>query len=194
MFGIPNLLRKAPKAIALTLLGNLANAIVDFLFPAPTWGVYLPGTTTPAVAVSSVTELNIAGESIVSDYPIETGSFNTYNKIAMPNVFAIRLTRDGSEAERKEFLQWLELNVILLDLYDILCPENTYTKATLKSYRVSRSGTSGAGMIIADCIFQEVREIPAVYSSSQVTDPENQSTTPAARVSPEAAPQVDFPE
>jgi hypothetical protein len=195
MFGIPNLLRKAPKAIALTLLGNAVNFVVDFLFPAPTWGVYLAGSTTPAVAVSSVTELDIGGESKVSNYPLENGTFATYNKVIMPNMFSIRLTRDGSEDERGVFLNWLQVNAGTLDLFDILCPENAYSDATLVSYRVSRSSQSGAAMIIADCIFQEVRQIPALYGTGQIIDPKNQPSTPTARVNPEQAEATrGFPE
>lgn len=184
MFGIPQLLNKAPKAIAFTLLGNLANTIVDFLFPAPTWGIYKKGTTTPAFDVSSVAELSIGGESNVSDYPIEDGTFTTYNKVLMPNIFPIVMTRDGSQAERTAFLNWLQVTVGSFELFDVLCPERTYRNVTLKSYRISRSSSSGAAMIIANCIFQEIRQIPAVYSSSSTPNPENQPATPTARTHP----------
>lgn len=184
MNGIPNLLRNTPRAIGLTLLGNAAQALVDFLFPTPTWGVYLPGTTTKAFDVSSVGEMGIGGEAHVSDYPIEDGTFTTYNKVVMPNGFAIRMTRDGSESDRAAFLKWLEFSKNTTTLYDILCPENVYLNATLRSYRVVRSVNSGAGMIVAECIFQEIRELAAAYGSSNITDPENQPTTPTARVNP----------
>jgi len=184
MFGIPNLLRKAPGAIAITLLGNSVSRLMDFLFPAPTWGVYRPGTTTPAFEVSSVAELDLGGETALSDYPIETGSFTTYNKVLMPNVFSIRLTRDGSENQRAAFLNWLQAVLQSLDLFDVLCPERTYRNVTLKSYRITRTSESGAAMIVADCIFQEVRQIPALYGTSQISAPANQPPTPTVRVSP----------
>jgi hypothetical protein len=184
MNGIPNLLRNAPRAIGLTLLGNAAQAIVDFLFPTPTWGVYEPGTTVKAFDVSSVAELGIGGESAVSDYPIEDGSFTTYNKIIMPNGFSIRMTRDGSESLRAAFLKWLEFSKNNPVVYDILCPENVYTNATMRSYRINRTASSGAGMIVADCIFQEIRELPAQYSATRISNPENQPVTPTTRVNP----------
>lgn len=184
MFGLPNLLRKAPQAIAITLLGNNVSRLMDFLFPAPNWGVFLPGTTTPAFVVSSVAELDIGAETAISDYPIETGAFATYNKVIMPNAFSLRLTRDGSETQRAAFLNWLEVVRQSLDLFDVLCPERTYRNVTLKSYRVTRTSESGAAMIVADCIFQEIRQTPAIYSNSQIPAPANQSPTPTVRVTP----------
>lgn len=182
MFGVPNLLNGLPRAAGLSLLGAGVSRAMDAIFPAPNWGVFLPGTTDPAFVVSSVTELDVGGESNISDYPIETGSFTSYNKVVMPNVFAIRLARDGSETERAAFLQWLAASAANLDLFDVLCPEATYQNVTLKSYKVSRTSESGAGMIMADCIFQQVRQIPAQYSNSDIPDPNNQPTTPTARV------------
>jgi hypothetical protein len=182
MFGIPNLLNNLPRAIGFTLLGNLANTLTDLLFPAPNWGVYISGTTTPAFNVSSVAELDIGGESDVSDYPLEDGTFATYNKVRTPNMFAIRMMRDGSQAQRAAFLNWLQVTTGGLDIFDVLCPERSYLNATLKSYRISRTSGSGAAMVIADCIFQEVRQIPAVYSSSTIPNPENQPTASTVRV------------
>ena len=183
MFGIPNLLRNAPTAIVLTLLGNLVSSLNDFFNPAPLWGIFLPGTTTYATEVSSVQEVNVAGETSVSNYPLEDGTFSTYNKILLPNTYAIRLVRDGSETQRGALLQWLQASLGSLDLFDVLTPEAGYSNVTLKSYRIMRTREAGAAMIVADCIFQEIRQIPAVYSASRITDPANQPATPAARVS-----------
>lgn len=184
MFGIPKLLIPSPKAIVLSLLGAGANRLMDFLFPAPNWGIYKKGTTQKAFDVSSVVELDIGGESNVSDYPVEDGTFTSYNKVLVPNMFAVRMTRDGSQALRTAFLNWLNTNLNNFELFDVLCPERTYKNATLKSYRISRTSDSGAAMIVADCIFQEIRQIPAAYTTTAVPEPENQPATPTVRVNP----------
>lgn len=182
--GIPSLLKNAPKAIGITLLGNLANKVWNFLFPGPTWGVFKVGTNDIAIEVSSVGELDAAAEALVSDYPIQTGSFTTYNKVRRPDIITIRLTKDGGDDNRLQLLNWLNQNMTDTSLYDILSPEWRYPSMTLIGYRLSRSARSGAAMIIADCLFQQVRENPPVYSSSTIADPENQSETPTARVYP----------
>lgn len=182
MNGIPNLLRNYPRAVITSILGANLNSLIDYLFPAPNWGVFLPGTTTRAFDVSSVVEQDIMTDSAVSDYILETGSFATYNKVQMPNLFSIRLSKDGDEFARGEFLDWLDKSKNNLDVFDILCPERAYPNATLRSYRVSRSAQAGAARIIADCIFQEVREKPADYTNTRITNPENKEKTPTVRV------------
>lgn len=184
MFGIPNLLNKAPRAIAITLLGNLVGQIYDFFVQDPPWGVYKAGTTEKAVDVTSVSELDTTGTSLVSDYPIETGSFVSYNKVQVPNFFSIRLMHDGFLGVRGSLLEWLEANVGNLETFDIICPEKVWSNVTLVRYRVSRRAEAGAGMIVADCDFQQVRERPAVYTNSKVTAPENKQSEPAVQVQP----------
>lgn len=193
MNGQPQLLNGAPPVFVTGLLGNLISTLINIRFPAPNWGVFLPGTTDKAIEVSSVVELDLAGESAVSDYPIETGSFTTYNKVILPNTFQVRMTRDGSETQRAEFLNWLSVNKDATTLFDILCPEVVYPNATLRGYRVSRSSSSGAAMIVADCLFQEVRQVTTLYKSSNISDPKNMPSTPTARVSPVETTAVTVP-
>ena len=187
--GAPNLLRNYPRAFGLTLLGNVVNAAWNFLFPGPQWGVFIEGTATPAVTVSSVLAVDAAGDSRTSDYPLQTGSFTTYNKVRTPNVFRITITRDGFESDRQELLQWLVDNLDQPTVYDVVCPEFRWPSVTLVSYRITRTAQSGAGMILAECIFQQIRQLPVVYSNSTIASPENQSSTPTARVN--AVPDAD---
>jgi hypothetical protein len=182
--GVPNLLRNAPKAIGISLLGNAVSSIWNYLFPGPTWGVFDVGTADPSVQVSSVGEVDISGESRVSDYPIQTGSFTAYNKVQMPNVVTIRMTKDGSDDSRASLLAWLADNVVRRTLFDVLTPEWRYASMTLVGYRVGRSARSGAAMIIADCLFQEIRQLPAKYSTTNIPDPENQPSPPTNRANP----------
>lgn len=184
MFGIPTLLKKQAKAVAITLLGNSAGALVDALFGEQKWGIYVSGTQNPGVYVSSVVEIDVSGDASVSDYPIENGSFTSYNKVINPNIFGIRITQDGSESLRSELFKWLERNIESTDLYDIVCPENTWTNSTLLRYRTIRNAESGASMVTIECVFQQVRELPVKYSSRTVKDPENQESSPTVRVNP----------
>jgi hypothetical protein len=184
MFGVPNLLNGIVKRTGITLLGNIVSDLWDFLFPGAIWGVFKVGSTDRAIELSSVVEVDVAGDSRVSDYPIQTGSFVTYNKVANPNIITLRITKDGSETSRLELLQWLETQKNDTSLFDILTPEYRYTGMTLVGYRMSRSARAGAAMITADTLWQEVREKTALYSTSRIEDAEDQPTTPTARVNP----------
>lgn len=184
MFGVPNLLNGIIKRTAITLLGNIVSDVWDFLFPGAVWGIFETGSTTRAIELSSVVEVDISADSRVSDYPIQTGSFVSYNKVANPNFVTLRVTKDGSETSRLGLLQWLEQNKGETTLYDILTPESRYASMTLVSYRISRSARSGAAMLIVDTLWQEVRQIEAQYSTTRIESAEDQPTTPTARVNP----------
>jgi len=184
MFGAPNLLNGIVKRTAITLLGNIISDLWDLLFPGAIWGVFESGTTNRAIELSSVVEVDISADSRVSDYPIQTGSFVSYNKVANPNFITLRVTKDGSETSRLELLQWLEANKADTTLFDILTPESRYSSMTLVSYRLSRSARSGAAMITVDTLWQEVRQIAAQYSTTRIEDDQDQPTTPTARVNP----------
>lgn len=180
--GVPNLLKNAPKAIGITLLGNLATKLWDLLFPGPTWGIFKVGTSKPAMLVSSIIELDVSAEARVSDYIIQSGSFTSYNKVRQPDIFSIRMIREGDDLNRNDMLLWLSENMSKTSLFDVLTPEFRYSNVTLTAYRVSRSARSGVSLIIADCLFQQVREKPVVFSSTTIAAPENQPASPTVRV------------
>uniref|UniRef100_A0AAU6W2U9 Phage tail protein n=4 Tax=unclassified bacterial viruses TaxID=12333 RepID=A0AAU6W2U9_9VIRU len=183
--GVPNLLKTAKKAITLTLLGNGLSALKSFLFPGATWGVFDVGTANRAVDVSNVMEVDISAESHTSDYIIQSGSFTSYNKVQMPLITTIRMTKDGGEESRQLMLAWLEKNVSDTSLFDVLTPEYRYASMTLVGYRMSRSARSGAAMIVADCLFQEVRQRAATYINSNASQPDGASTDNANIERPE---------
>lgn len=184
MFGVPNLLKGVARATVATLLSNTLGKLYDFFVVPPKWGIYLPGSSTKAIEVASVVAMDIAGSADVSDYPIEQGSFVSYNKVILPDVFQFRIAQDGQEASRTYFLDWLQRAKNGLDVFDVVCPEFVYPNATLIRYTIRRTAESGASMVTADCVFQQVREKPAKYSSSQTEKPENEESTPVVQVNP----------
>lgn len=183
--GAPNLLSNAPKAIGLTLLGNIVSKLWDFLFPGPEWGVFVAGETFRAVEVSSVQAMDIRAGSRVMTFPIQSGSFISYNKVLMPGQIGIRMTKEGDDLERSTLISWLQVNKEVTSTFDILMPEFRFRNYTLIDYQINRRSDTGVALIIADCIFQEVRELPAEYSNSNISDPENMEPTPTARVNPQ---------
>lgn len=180
--GVPNLLNRAASATLPTILGNAAAALWNYLFPAQQWGVFLLGTAFPAVTVTSVSAIGARKESAVSDYRIESGSFTTYNKVETPRAVPIRITREGNVTERGALLAWAEANVIATSLFDLVMPEARYPNMTLQSYSIERNAASGAGLVVLDCVFQQVRELPAQYRGNTVADAENTPAVPTQRV------------
>lgn len=183
--GVPNLLRNAPRAIGITILGNAVNALWNFLFPGPQWGIFLPGSADRAIEVSSVVELAVAASARASDYPIQSGSFINYNKVRLPDVFGVRITLDLGDQDKAFLMSWLDTNTTEPSLFDIVCPERRWANSTLTDYRINRSASSGASMLVVDCLFQQIRELPATYSRQNIASPENEPSTPTARVNPQ---------
>ena len=168
MFGIPQLLSGVSvKNSAVGLLGRLESELWGILGSAGDWGVFTTGTSDPAVLVDSVAELSLRADTAVANFKIETGGFVSYDKVMKPFEVPIRLTKGGAAADRKIFIDWLEEARQNTTLFDIVTPENAYTSMTLASYTINRASGSGANLIIADCNFQERRNVPQVYLNSQ---------------------------
>lgn len=182
--GMPSLLKPSLKATAITLLSNALNAVYDYFVQPPKWGIYNPGSSDIAFLCSSIVELDISAESMVSDYPLETGSFTTYNKVRRPEFFAARVTKEGNDGIRNAFLAWLQLQKDSTNVFDVVAPDFIWPNVTLVSYRMSRTSRSGAAMIVADLVFQQVLEMPTPAAQGEITAPENQEQSPTVRVSP----------
>ena len=59
------------------------------------------------------------------------------------------------------------------ELIDIYVPEVHYTNMTLVDYTVTRESRSGANLIIANCTFQEVRQVTFQYSTTSTSNSKN---------------------
>lgn len=181
--GIPKLL-KSPKAIGMSLIGAAVSKLTNFLFGESKWGVYKAGTTELAMDIRSVLELDISCQSQVSDYPIETASFVSYNKIRLPNEYTVRITNDGSKDDRAKLIKWLGDNTSDTSIFDIICPEGRLSSVTLSAFRITRNSDSGASMLTVDCYFRQVRFLPAKYSEKAVASPANKPSPPTVSVNP----------
>lgn len=58
------------------------------------YGIYKEGK--PIIEVDTILEINISNQSQISDYPIETGSFATYNKVALPSTYRLEMLKTNS--------------------------------------------------------------------------------------------------
>lgn len=185
MAGIPGfpILKSGKMPAPITsVISAVIGSLWSALFPGERWGIYEAGSETAKVEVDSVVELGLNGSAEASTYKIETGSFISYNKVRNPNAFMIRISKEGNAATRAYISEWLATNVEATTVFDVVMPEKRYNGYTLVDYRMLRSSASGAGMIVADLMIQEVRETAALYSNSKIADANNVPPTPTARV------------
>ena len=129
-----------------------------------TRGIYDYESSTIALTVESILEINYNKSAEVSVYPVEKGLFASYNKVLRPAEVKVEIATGGAYnylsqsyiTWRIAVLKWFEDALNNLTAYDIVMPEKRYSNYTLISYTIRRDKMSGSGLIIADCIFKEV--------------------------------------
>lgn len=173
--GVPPLLRKI-STIGTAVAGAIAvvnkfGSLSNWL--APKWGIFYADDLTPVLVSDSVVSVDYRNESRISDFPVEAGSFGSFNKVATPYDARVRLSCGSDAASRAAFLQSLELVVASTNLYHVVTPDKTYLSANIVAYDYRREQRAGAGLIVADIVLREVRQIAlSMYSNSNAISPD----------------------
>lgn len=150
-----------------------------------------PGTLRPAVEIDSMIALDNQTRSQVSDFRVEDGGFNSYNKVQMPAQIVAVISRGGDRSKRQALLAWLNDNVESTTIYDVVTPEKVYKNMTLEGFEISRNAENGgASLIVAHCVFRAIRAAATDSSPQKTTNAMSANdvpTSPLQRVSAMAA-------
>lgn len=119
----------------------------------------------------STSEVEYGKECQTSDFPVELGSFAQYNKVERPGSPAVTFAFSGSESDRAQFLNAIDLACKSVDLYDVVTPEITYIGHSIDGYRYSRTASAGATLLVVQLTLREVRQVSAQYTSSSGKTP-----------------------
>ncbi len=169
--GVPQLARAATFVdLILPALGKSAPAGV--LWKAsqsqPTWGI-LDINGVPVLVPDSFLAFDNRNEWKVSDFPVQQGSFASYNKVQIPFEITLRMTKGGSLSDREQFLNVLDDIAGDTNLYNILTPERTYLNVNITRTEVTRRGPQGAYFLAeVDIYFRQIRQVSAQYSAGSV--------------------------
>lgn len=159
--GIPALLSGAANVTntASLLVSDAANIIG--MFAGPQWGIFNQDGSI-AIQPDSMISLDFKREWKIPNYPQEQGSFQSYNKVAMPSDTRIRLSKGGPAAVREAFLAQVSAAAASLNLYNVTMPEGTHIlNVNFTSFAISRKSSSGVGMILIDLELEEIRVAPS---------------------------------
>ncbi len=160
--GVPALIRNAATIFDTLTFGVLG---LSTLVAAPVrWGVFNK-LGDPIAIFDNVLSIDARDAMRVSNYPIENGSFKSYNKVETPIDIRIVLTRGGTEQQRSDFIVAIRDAEKSLDLVTVVTPEVTYENMTIEAFDYSRTQVDGAGMIKAVLTLVEVRQIAAAKYS-----------------------------
>lgn len=181
--GIPGLL----NAIA-NISNQVSLAVADGLliyqkFQQPSWGIYNAGGGL-AIIPDSIVRVDYEREWAIASYPQEQGAFQNYNKVQIPFENRVQITKGGSIAEKKSFIDALESIAASLDLFDIITPEQTFFNVNVYKIEASRSADSGASLLIYDVLFQEIR-ISATANFADTKNPNSANPTALGTVQPQ---------
>lgn len=165
--GVPPLLRD-PNAVipaALTLLVADALTILGG-FGQAQWGLFK--NSVPVIVSDNVVSFDFKREWTVSDYPLEQGAFESYDKVAVPFDVRLRFSMGGSDADRQAFLDSIDAAANTLDLFDAVMPEKVYPSVNVTHYDYRRTATNGLGLLVVDAWCIQVRvTAQAAFTSAQ---------------------------
>lgn len=140
---------------AISIVALVAD-IVSYFATGPQWGIFLNGVQ--AIKPDSVVDFTYKSEYTLSDYPVEQGAFQTYDKVQVPYDVRLRLSAGGSASKRQTFMTALETLKASLSLYTVMTPEFIYPSVNFTHIDYKRTATNGVGLIVADVWGLQVRQ------------------------------------
>lgn len=179
MLSIPGIPQLPPGVAQPTVTLLASEAISGLLWQAsqspPAWGVF-DSQGNQVVTPDSVLEFANRQEYEVSNFPVQAGSFASYNKVVRPFEVQLRFSKGGSQGDRTQFLDDLDNLAASLDLFTVVTPERQYNDVNLDRYEVIRRGPRGAYFLTeVDCYFVHIIEVQPQYSTTAVQTPNAQS-------------------
>jgi len=143
----------------------------------PAWGVF-DDAGQQVLFPDSVLEFSNRQEYEISNFPVQAGSFASYNKVIRPFEIQLRFSKSGTEDERAAFLDDLDDLAGSLNLYSIHTPERVYDDVNLDRYEVTRRGAKGAYFLTeVDAYFIQIIQVEAQYTTTAVQLPNAQSSS-----------------
>jgi hypothetical protein len=105
----------------------------------------------------SVVDFEFKRDWTVSDYPVEQGGFQSYDKVQTPFEGRMRVCAGGNLVNRQALIDKVDTAANSLNLYTIYTPEETYINANITHYDYARKADRGAGLIMVDIWLSEIR-------------------------------------
>jgi hypothetical protein len=167
--GVPPLIRD-PSAAAQAVISLLTgDTIIGYgAGLVPSWGIYRGGQ--PVITADTILGFEFKREWAIADYPVEQGSFQSYDKVDTPYQSRIQFAAGGDAENRERMLASLEAIAGDLNLYQVVTPERVYTNANVQRYDYRRTAQKGVGLLVVDVYIMEVRTSAGQQGGSNTKD------------------------
>lgn len=164
--GVPPI-RRNPLATANSVL-ILVTDLIRLFGSTPPWGIYRNGIK--IVTADTVAAFDFKRDWSISNYPVEEGAFQSYNKVQIPYDARLRFVAGGDLANRQKLLRSIENIAGDLLLYDVVTPERTWLGMNVTHYDYRKSAANNLGMLTVDVWLEEVR-VTATAEFANVKSP-----------------------
>lgn len=182
--GVPALLRKAsPITDGLGNLSHLSNLVNQLLGGVDEkWGVF-DEDGNDLINADSFVSIEYRNGSRLLDYPVEDGSFESYNKVANPFDAAVTFAKGGTQDERQAFLTAIDALNDSLDLVSVVTPEVSYDSVNLERYDYRRVRENGSHLLLVTLYFREIRLSAEADGQNATQAPDGADATSNGQVS-----------
>jgi len=182
--GVPAIPRSSKiPTVARAALGVIQSAVWAALQGDVKWGIFdatgnsifgdstsgILSALTSAAGLGTVVSTNAveySKEVRSCDFPIEQGSFASYNKVESPGSPSVTMAMTGSETDRTAFLLAIDTACKSTELYDVVTPEWSYFDHSIERYNYQRRSQRGATLLIVEIILKEIRQVSAQYATA----------------------------
>lgn len=185
--GLPAL----PSSVIVDALQLLTGDALALLAPSggSQWGLFLDGEV--AVTADNVASFEFKQDMRISNFPVEEGSFATYNKVQLPYDVRLQFSTGGTASDRQALIDSVDAVIASTSLFDAPTPEKVYQNLNPTHQSLRRTARNGVGLLVIDVYCEEVR----VTASQQFTSSQQGGGTTTVMTikhpqSPSASPQV----
>jgi hypothetical protein len=106
----------------------------------------------------------------VSSFPVEKGTFSTFNKVHVPFSGTVSLAQGGNDFARQAFIEQIKSVMKDSKEYYLAVPEGSYGPLTLDRVSYERTAQNGgASRIIAHIHFTQIRILPPTKYAHSAT-------------------------
>lgn len=173
--GVPIIASSLASSLGLGTLASSANSISSLLS-----GVNL-------INLFSVVDFEYKQDWSVSDYPVEAGGFQSYDKVQLPFDVRMRVAAGGPESNRQALLDTVTSIANTLTLFDVYTPEQVFVNCSVTHFDYKRTATNGVGLIVIDLWLMEVR-VTSTATFSNTQQPSGASPFSVGNVQPQPVP------
>ena len=112
------------------------------------WGLYI--NNQPAIVAESCVSVELGQDYTLSQYVLENGAFESYDKVWMPYTIRMRLSQGQNDLDRQAFLDSLESLAGDTNIYQAVTPEKVYPSVNVSHYDYRRGARNGVSLIVAE--------------------------------------------